>query len=479
MLLIGHSVFAKVEGTAKEISAVKSLLTVTEEDDDSGEPETVCFLNEDNTYLTGLTEFIKRKLGSQFQILTEGFPVIPDEFPEIDENLFEGVTIRDYQRITISRNLTYRCGQNRICTGGGKSLIAIASECSVKGHGLIIVNSVEIARQFISAFKKYKISKVGLIGDKRKDLNKQYTVALIQSLYNGVKKEDKEILDFLSKQHVVSIDEYHHAKSTSFIEVIQACDNAEYKLGYSGSLFDSIDEKPTIDGFYLTGLTGDIITDIDYKYLRENKYLSDSKVYIFESHAYHISASVYNYNHAYSKAIIHNEYRNQTICNLTKQAYQNYENILIVVRQISHGDLLLKKLIDEHGFQPDEVSFYLGASEIHNYDPKRKELKYSYNKGDDNIQKYNNLDRSVLIISPAFFEGVDIPNVSCIIRAEAGRSPKNTYQVVGRGLRPKTNGKILTLIDFDDTFHYIFKNQARKRAAYYRKLGIEIERVKL
>ena len=72
----------------------------------------------------------------------------------------------------------------------------------------------------------------------------------------------------------------------------------------------------------------------------------------------------------------------------------------------------------------------------------------------------------VLLGSTILDVGVDVPAVSMVILASAGKAEIALRQRIGRGLRAKKNqANICFVVDFDDPFNKYLKNHAQQRKA--------------
>jgi len=128
----------------------------------------------------------------------------------------------------------------------------------------------------------------------------------------------------------------------------------------------------------------------------------------------------------------------------------------VLVRELWHGDNISTLLRDKqvphafvHGQMPtDEV--------------ERQKVRLTEGK------------IGVLIASPIFGEGVDIPSVRALIVADGGQSTANVLQKIGRGLRRKADDNRLDVIDFADMTHKWLAKHSQERVALYQGEGFEV-----
>ena len=80
----------------------------------------------------------------------------------------------------------------------------------------------------------------------------------------------------------------------------------------------------------------------------------------------------------------------------------------------------------------------------------------------------------MLIASPIFGEGADIPSVRALIVADGGQSAANVLQKIGRGLRRKALDNRLDVIDFADMTHKWLTRHSQERLSLYLNEGFEV-----
>ena len=449
----------------KEIDFFEKILTIFEEDKRRRQLIERKFFISQHRFLSGLIPYIQYHAEkANISIFLENPPVYSD-IKEIVSP--KDIVLRDYQVEVVKRSLYYGRGINDLVTGAGKTVIAGTILLTLDKPSLFIVHTRELAEQTKDEFIRFGIDEkdVGIFSGQQKNLNKKHIIGLVQSLNRAVVRREKEITDFLSSREILIIDETHHLPASSYMRVANRC-RAPYRFGLSGSVFVDMD-SPTADTIRLMGVTGKIINQITYQDLLEKNYLSFSRCY-FLNGSFQSFPVQDDYMKMYKECIVFNDERNDMICKHAAEAYENNQKVCIIVKIIEHGEILLQKLFEKYHLQS---YFYMGDNIVKTYkDGLRSYFASSYLP----ISSFKEKDRFILILSPAFFEGIDIPSISVIIRADAGRSKKIDYQVIGRGLRMKKDNSILTIIDFDDTFNYVFKHQSRKRRQNYSDLGIPI-----
>ena len=87
---------------------------------------------------------------------------------------------------------------------------------------------------------------------------------------------------------------------------------------------------------------------------------------------------------------------------------------------------------------------------------EREEIRSSLNKS-----KYD-----CVISTSVWREGVDIPNLDCVINACGGKSEIMTLQAIGRGLRKTDDKEEVIIIDFLDPYKYLALHTIQRLQIY-------------
>ena len=143
---------------------------------------------------------------------------------------FSGV-LRDYQAAAVDRMLQGTIGTVQATTGSGKTVIAIAYIAQRARSTLILVDTIELANQWIDRIKTFtNVKEVGMIGNGVYDI-KPITVALLQSMH----RMDDTKLQNLSKDFgVVICDEVHCVAANTYYNVMSKLP-CKYKHGLSAT----------------------------------------------------------------------------------------------------------------------------------------------------------------------------------------------------------------------------------------------------
>jgi len=284
---------------------------------------------------------------------------------------------------------------------------------------------------------------VGTIGDNKKDLNKNITVACVMSLPN---LDD----DWFKRIHCLIIDEVHHSAAETYQELNKNSFSSIYhRFCFSGTVFRN-------DGADLA-LLG-VTNDIGYRYsalqgIRDG-YLARPVFYIINNKVQpHFSKMPYKT--AYRTRIVENQRRNDLIASRAIKMASAGKSVLILVDEIKHGKLIGKLL---------EGANYKFISSM-----TKSNIKV--------IHKFNNKEIDILIGTSVIGEGVDTKITDILFIAGAGKAKSNIIQKIGRALRIAPSKKHAIIIDFSDNGNFIFENQAKQRQNIYREYHTLIEHI--
>ncbi|MDY6894025.1 MAG: DEAD/DEAH box helicase family protein [Thermotogota bacterium] len=340
-------------------------------------------------------------------------------------------------------------------TGSGKTVQFSALIAALKKdkfrNTLILVANKDLAAQHRVEVGDMIGSEIGLIQE-GKFQPKDVTVAVINTLWNkAVRQKNKIVLKYLENVEYLIIDEVHRSiDSKMFRQTINKCKNTIARHGFSGTPFSL-----TTDDLELEAVTGPPLFKVSVSKLIREGWSSrphiDMIKYDFPYFSGRYSASVYK------RGITENEIRNEIILDLIEYEFfkSNNVSVLVIVKIIKHGKILSDGL-SRRGLDGD-FKFIHGSSP----DIERMETK----------KALKNKDLRIVIASQIWNEGIDIPSVDVLIKADAGggksvrngKGVRSVIQQTGRVIRkPITWGNIdvnteeeniVRIYDFFDDCH--------------------------
>lgn len=353
----------------------------------------------------------------------------------------ENVKLRDYQEYVVDKAIRAKRGILQLATGAGKTKIACSIISRLGLKSIFFVHTHFLLSQAKTELENVLGESVGQIGGGIVDI-KNVSVAMIQTTIKAfgkeyipsVEDEDSEqdftdingkedlIKQLLQDVDVVFFDECQFVAAESFYIIANAC-NAYYKYGLSATPYRSDKKDPMI-----IAALGQIVARVTASYLIKRGFLTKPKIHFFK-----IGNNNQNdkrkYPTVYKENIVESIERNNKIVFATKRLIEKNRSVLILVQQISHGELL-QKLFQNEGI---DVEFVSGIN-----DTKKRERE---------VQRLKNKQSLCLIASTIADEGLDIPSLDAVILAGAGKSPSKELQRVGRALRKFTRDNILYEID--------------------------------
>lgn len=388
---------------------------------------------------------------------------------------------RDYQDKIIKEACKKDRGIIKLSTGGGKTAIASAI---IANRGIIpvvfYVTSVDLLTQAKSELEKFIYDEtgenivVGEVGGGRRNIQ-EITVMTIQTAVRALggvwkkyddedtKKEKDDIGDFkeevrqlIRNANLIICDEVQHWAAETCQIISDNSFNAKYRLGLSATPFRDLGDDILIEGCF-----SEPIVDVNASKLIKKKYLVQPKIRF-----YNISnmrgkfttkpkigeknKQKANYANVYKEAIVENSLRNNIIATIANDLIKENRSILILVKQIAHGEIL-EKLID-------------GAVFLHG--------EHSSKEREEHLDKMRRGESNITISSSIFDEGVDCKPLDTLILAGSGKSSTRALQRIGRVLRPYTypdgrKKEDAIVVDFMDNVIYL-KAHSEKRLKIYK-----------
>lgn len=258
----------------------------------------------------------------------------------------------------------------------------------------------------------------------------------------------------------ILVSNCHHIAADTFLQVSKSAINAYYRVGVSATpwredgadllIEASLDKKNEKH-------------DISASYLIDRKYLVPCNIYMVNIPEVFQGKT---YDKLYKAAIVNNNKRNFIACKIAlKMREMNNSTVLMLIQQVQHGRNIFKALgeaLERRGILKktgskdiydndknviDVLPIYDGKR-ISVTDPmngKQQLVKVCYLElltGEDSALRRTAVIEGVkqgivkiLIGSTIADEGLDIPNLDCLILLSAGKSSTKAFQRIGRVLR--------------------------------------------
>lgn len=394
-------------------------------------------------------------------------------YPEIDENILEGITLRNYQIEGISSALAHQRGIIQVHTGGGKTEMMIGVTRflldSTDMNILLCVPTTNLLYQTYDRMIKRGIlpEDISMLGDGNKiDVSKRVAIATVQSAYKRL-DSDENYMEWLSKVDCLMLDEAHHSKCRTWSTLIDRV-APTYLLGFSAEPFHR-DKDHLVPDLVLRGLLGPVIHRVTMDYLVEHGYLAKPYVLAIDTKYKGNILRVIDWAVVNKNGIVNNSLRNELIRDISATLINEDKRPLILVQQIAHGKELAKA-ISKLGYN---VYMMTGGRTINIF--LDGNLLDTYVDNDNTVIKdFNEGKIDALIGTSTLDEGVDIPALSAVILAGGGKGRLKVVQRLGRALRPKAGDNTAFIIDFRDRFNIVTKAHFNKRKELYDEIGMPV-----
>jgi superfamily II DNA or RNA helicase len=209
----------------------------------------------------------------------------------------------------------------------------------------------------------------------------------------------------------------------------------------------------------LEAITGKVLHRVTNADLILGEY-SAYPVVVFDDYMKGIKSKKYEfYRTEYEEEVVSNKNRNERIAYHSQKAYNQKRGVLILVTQIEHAKNI-QDCISERisGVRCEFIQGETSAEE-------RNLILKDFSEG---LVPF-------LISTSVLREGVDIPNIECLIIAFGGLSSVATLQSVGRSLRKlRGSSRPVVIVDFMDRGGAYLLKHSKKRLATYESEGFAV-----
>lgn len=355
--------------------------------------------------------------------------------PEIDFT-FQG-KLRPFQEQAVTDILSQDFGTLSSATGSGKTVVALAVIAERKQPTLVVCHTRELQAQWcgrIESFLGIPKKDIGIIGNGKKTIGKQVTVATVQSLYKCAGEVSKHI------GHII-VDECHRAPSRTFTEAVTAFD-CRYILGLSATPWRR-DGLSKLIYWHI----GDVVHEVDKAALIENGDILQADVVIRETNF----TTCLDPSNEYSKMLselTQDMGRNRLIASdVAREAKNGGDICLVLSDRRAHCEALQQALL--HGFN---LSSALLTGDV---PAKQRE---------DIVNRLNQGTIKVLIATCQLIgEGFDCKGLSTLFFTTPIKFNGRVIQYLGRVLRPAKGKARPKVYDYVDSHVPVLRVYAKAR----------------
>jgi superfamily II DNA or RNA helicase len=351
------------------------------------------------------------------------------------------IKLLDHQEIALEKVREKDFGVIVSPPGSGKTVIGLEIIAEKRQPALIIVHRKQLFDQWVERIQDFlKIPKkdIGQIGNQKKKLGKQITIAMIQSL--------SRIDDFKELSNAfgtVIIDECHHIPAKSFRETIGNF-NSFYLYGLTAT-----PKRKNNDQKLIFVYIGNILHQVDQQQFLAERNIQ-TEINIKETELFAPFDYKIDKYETISQILIHDTQRNSLIINDIEKNAKRFKTILILTERKAHVHILNLYLKDKY-----ETITIHGDDAESTRKSKIEQIKQGHFK--------------IVISTGQFFgEGTDISNLECLFIVYPFAFEGKLIQYIGRIQRSE---KPPVIFDYRDSKIDYFEKMFKQRKRYYNKLN--------
>lgn len=346
--------------------------------------------------------------------------------------------IRDYQLEAMRRALKEKRGIISLPTGTGKTRVAEELINALKLPALFYVGRERLLKQTKKGFEETFDCKIGMVGDSVVDI-RDITVATVQTV--------AKLPAAMFNQFPVRImDECHHTAAKTIYDIARN-GNSEYLIGLSAT-----PQREDGMDMYINAGIGSIIYRKTTSEMIEAGYLAQPEIKVLTPSPMTFSKRD-KYADVVQRYIVHNRERNELIATTAVQE-SLVGKVYIHVNRVDHGPIL-RDMINKRLLKREKERHAKWISG-----------KTKTSEKDSVMEEFRNGDLKILV-STLLGEGVDVPEMYCLIMAAGGGKGRKVTvpQILGRVLR---TGKhhIVKFYDCFDHANYLY-DHFLERCRYY------------
>lgn len=362
------------------------------------------------------------------------------------------IILRSYQEIAVKAILRAKNGVVVMPCGAGKTQTAIEAVAQIGGRALWLTHTQDLMNQSMNRAKsclEIDSKTFGTITGGKVNIGTSMTFATVQTMSKIDLRQYRDAFD------VVIVDECHHAigsptRVMQFYKVLSSL-TARYKIGLTATpkRADGLEKS-------MFALLGGIICEISKEEVKHTTCPVEihgiKTGYTPDYDAVLAGDGTLNYAQLVED-LTHNEERFEFV----KEVIPTDMPTLVLANRVEY----LQRLHEEYDGRSICLS---GMGQSKKAKAERKEALRKLNEGE--------LD-CIFCTYQLAAEGLDVPNLRCVVLATPEKDPSKVQQATGRVGR-KADGKDKGIvIDLIDSFG-LFYGWQKKRNAVYKKLGYDI-----
>jgi len=379
----------------------------------------------------------------------------------------EKFKLRDYQEDCVSKGLE-KSGCIVVPAGGGKTIIGMNIIKKMGVKTLWLTHTKDLMYQSAERAEQCLNTTSGFIGDGKKQLGRNLTIATVQTLVRN-----PDLLKEFNDVGLVIVDESHHVPSSMFDKVLNGLKpfrkigltaTPDRKDGLQAIMYASIGPKLIeIDRSILYNTKKLVIPQLEVRYtpFKKSTAFEDTK-------SVDIGGDGSDW-HKLVELLTSCEDRLEYIVNDIINTYKGKKS-LALVEWVAYGEKI-KATLEKVLNRTARIEF------IHGKVNKKERASILKDFAENKID--------LLLATKLAREGLDLPNLNqlYLITPKRGDTGKNKdgaaiEQEIGRVMRydPANPGKVATVYDYVDYDNGILKSQWYSRSKVYKRLGIKVSK---
>lgn len=467
------------------------------------------------SFPTGFLDRVVKKIKDKGKKVRVEYPdgMEPVSLKGLDRDMLFDFTLRKYQHEAVIEAVRRERGWIWHATNAGKSAemaaLALHLKRKIGAKTLVIVPNKGLMHTTAKTLQSLCGGevKVGMVGDGirgRGDVivataqtiirgcplyveQFNYRVARNSSPFQRRKKRrakkiklDRNIHRLLASVDCLIVDEGHHASADTWRAILNACENARFRIGMTGTM----KTKQRIRDITLKAYVGPLLHRVTNDQLIEKGYSAKPIVYaIRDKDLYARDLTVPKKRVSYKdrrtgewvtrwlpegrerhrlelKALLSDADYNAAVVRVARAFLRSGLKPLILTTSLAQLNNL-KRRVEAKGLHPLSI--------WGDVDGKRRSTL---------VKRFSADENAVLMGSTVFDEGFNAPAVGVLLLVAQGKSTVKLLQRVGRAIRAKSKGlNLVAVVDFTATNgEYLLKHSA-ERLATYRAEKFEVERV--
>lgn len=348
-----------------------------------------------------------------------------------------GLRLRPYQsRALAAWHRHEREGVVVAPCGAGKTMIGVAAIASTDTRALVLVHTLDLARQWVERLDLLEGVSVGLVGGGKVDKGTRVVVATMQTVSTWPWWER---YDWLRDFGLVVVDEAHHTPCSTLLGILSSAPGA-YRLGLTATprRQDGLEDWLT----WAIGPTVDSITPAELEALGATLRPQIRRVHTGWS------PTPFDGWHELGDQLTAAEDRNEVIAQQATALIGQGRQVLVLTERVEHARVLAEQIGTARALVGDTAQ------------GERVRTLADLRAG----------DLRCVVATQLADEGLDVPTLSAVVLAWPSRHVGAVQQRIGRACRPGGDQGAPVVVDLRDDYG-VLRGYARARDRLYADLG--------